>query len=84
MTDRKILDALEVAISERPSDFSEDAYTLKDKKTGVQYWVANGRWNYGVYRPTDYRFGFFGRRRFAKLLRKWRIARVEREVGIEP
>ena len=60
------------AMASRPGTFRADRHTLKDTKTGAEYWIGNGFWFYGMYRPSEYGFALIDKWRFGRALRKWR------------
>lgn len=73
---RLILDQLYTDLQTRPLDFVENSYTLTDKKAQIEYWIGNGFGAYGIWRPVEMNFGFFGNVRFASMLKKWRAATI--------
>lgn len=75
------------AMQERPLDFVMDEFTLTDRATGIKYWIANGFWFYGMYRPNEFNFTLLGQWKFARALNQWRtdwIAWKNREALAKP
>jgi hypothetical protein len=77
MTD--LLDCIAYEMDRRPEDFVEDDHCVRDKKTGIEYWIANGFFSYGIYRPVKMYFGFRNQFRFRKILNKWRADVITRK-----
>jgi len=57
------------AMKERPDDFEPDTVTMKDNKTGYEYWISNGLFSVGVHKPYSFRFGFINGYRFSVALK---------------
>lgn len=57
---------------ERPHDFAVGRHTLQHLPTGQEFWIANGFWHYGLYRPHQIGFGFADKVRFKIAFRKFR------------
>jgi hypothetical protein len=64
-------DGAVLALKDRPLDFVETEYVLYDTKTKVAYWVT-GFFNYGVFKPADYKFSLWGQIKFMWALKEWR------------
>jgi hypothetical protein len=60
------------AMRDRPETFEANIHTFKDTKSGAEYWVCNGFWFYGMYRPSEYSFNFVDKWRFDRALKRWR------------
>lgn len=79
MTVREIQDQLTedflMAVKTRPQDFELDVHTLKDKKTGIQWWIANGRLSFGLWRTvegnSELKLRFFQKIRCWRAFKKW-------------
>lgn len=56
----------------RPRDFFCGECTITDKKTGIEYWISNGRMNGAIYWPYEMRFGLLQSLRFHSVLDKWK------------
>jgi len=68
-----IVDKLIHDLQHRPSDFRCGRFTLKDKLTGVTYWVGIGP---GVESPYRVSFGLWHSWRFRRALNKWKAADI--------
>ncbi len=66
------------ALGDRPNDFKEGRYTLRDTATNAEYWISNGFWFYGMNSPAHYRFSFIDKIRFSRALNKWRAGYIKR------
>lgn len=66
---QKLLDAME----ERPLDFVQDLYTLIDTKTGVEIWIANGFWYYGIWLQSKTKFHIMDKIRFRFAFKRWQL-----------
>lgn len=60
------------AMQNEPGRFREGEYTFDDTKTRAEYWVSNGFWFYGMYRPSKYGFSLIDKWRFGRALKRWR------------
>lgn len=67
---RLVVDSLISAMRKRPDSFVFDNYTVKDTDNNYEYWIANGHWFYGVYRPFNMSFGLYQGWRFSVALKK--------------
>lgn len=64
-----VIECLIEAMRSRPDDFDIDSDTMTDKKTGYEYWVSNGLFFLGVYKPFRFRFGLINGYKFSVALR---------------
>ena len=67
-----ILYDLEQALKERPMTFICSDVVLHDTVTKIDYWVANGRGAGKVHHPFELKFGYFGSRKFHKMVDAWK------------
>lgn len=65
-----VVDKVVEDLRQRPMDFVAGRHTLRDTKTGIEYWIANTELDAGVYRPYRLAFGWYGLR-FHRAVRKW-------------
>jgi len=75
----KIIDALVNAIGERPNDFTLDRFTLIDRKTNLQIWIASGLFHYGVYSPFRVKFNLLQKIRlhcYIEKLKAWKACSI--------
>ena len=64
--------AVIAALMERPGDFTADEYALVDRKTGLEFWIANTRFDGGIYRPLKLEFGMWHSMRFHRAVAVWK------------
>lgn len=64
------------ALMERPGDFAAGECTLVDRKTGLEFWIANTRFDGGIYRPFQLRFGMWHSLRFHRAVAAWKAYRA--------
>ena len=69
---KTVVDELIAALIARPDTFSCGEHTLDDKASGLRFWVANGRFAGGVYKPYKMKFGFLQSLRFHRALKAWK------------
>lgn len=67
-----VVDELIKAMIARPETFSCGEHTLQDSKSGLEFWVSNGRFSGGVYSPYKMPFGAVQSVRFHRALRVWK------------
>ena len=60
----ELLDELENVMKTDPDRLVISEYTLKDSKSGVEFWIANGKLCTGVYSPTEVVFSKGEKARF--------------------
>ncbi len=70
------VDQLILDLQHRSEDFACGEHTLFDGKTKYEYWVSNGFFSAGVYRPFRMGFGFYHGFRFHMALSKWKAAKI--------
>ncbi|MCP5018114.1 MAG: hypothetical protein GY938_23000 [Ketobacter sp.] len=63
---RLVVNRVIYQMKKRPDDFVFEYCVLTDTKTKYQYWVANGRFNGGIYEPYKMKFGALNSYRFHK------------------
>lgn len=71
----EIVDAVIIAMGDRPDDFTVRQHTLDDEKTGMRFWIANTCFDGGVYEPFEMRFNPIQSVRFhhyVKRLKSWK------------
>lgn len=66
---KMVVDELIAAMMARPESFSIGEHTLKDTRTGYEYWIASTRLDSGVWRPFQMKFGPWQSCRFHRALR---------------
>lgn len=66
------------ALQRRPETFTCTKFTLTDKVTRIQYWIANGPSFVGIHHPYTMKFGWWHGRRFFKALRQWQVLEIKR------
>ena len=64
-----VVDELIKAMMDRPQDFRIGEHTMDDKKSGMQFWIANTRFDGGVYHPYTMKFGMRQSWRFHRALK---------------
>lgn len=69
---KTVVDELIDALMARPDTFSCGERTLRDNKSGLEFWIANGRFSGGVHSPYEMRFGALQSVRFHRALRAWK------------
>jgi hypothetical protein len=75
-----MMDYIVASMDERPNDFREGHFVLRDSKTKTEYWIANGFWFYGVHSPRTMKFTLWEKARFSLALRRLNKAR-KHELG---
>ncbi len=60
------VDSVVQAMMERPGDFDIGEVSVEDTKTGYKYWICNGIFSAGIYKPYKLWFGFIYGWRFLK------------------
>lgn len=75
-----IVDEVIVAIISRPDDFQIGAYTLDDRKSGMEFWIANGIFSGGVYRPFKMSFGLRQSWRFHRAVASLKVYKTVRAL----
>ena len=64
-----MVDCLISAMRSRPEDFEIGSVTMKDTKTGYEYWICQGLFSVGVHKPFNFRFGFINGYKFSVALK---------------
>lgn len=64
-----------------PAEFTRDNFCLKHTPSGVQIWITNGFWFYGLYEPYRQGFSFIDCWRFGRAFRKWQRIAIELELN---
>lgn len=77
-----VVDQLIHDLQHRPEDFQCGQCTMKDKKTGYEYWIANCFFDASVYAPYTMPLGFVQGWRFYRALNKWKAAAFLAAPGI--
>ena len=55
----RIVQELELALSQRPEDFKSDKFNLIDNSTGIRFWIANQGEHFRVDSPIDIKIGSY-------------------------
>lgn len=74
------VDELISALMARPSTFSCGEHTLDDTKTGMRFWISNGRLSGGIYSPFKMSFGIIQSLRFHRAVRAWKAWETSRRL----
>lgn len=77
-----VVDELIDAMVARPDTFRCGEYTLDDKRSGMQFWIASGRLSCGVYAPYRLQFGPWQSLRFHRALRAWKAWDATRRLRL--
>lgn len=83
-TTADLVDSIIGALRDRPEDFTCDKYILTDKVSGMAFWVANGSFNAGIYKPYSQDFGALQSWRFHAALKQWKIWDTTRRLHYAP
>ena len=70
--ENRLVDALLNAMRKRAGDWAFTGYRLKDRQSGVELWVSNGRFALKIYEPVE--------TPYFRLLNRWRLWPVARKL----
>ncbi len=67
------VDSVVQAMMERPADFDIGVVTMKDTKTGYEYWITNGVLSAGINKPHGLWFGVIYGWRFLRAVKGLKV-----------
>ena len=73
------VDSVVQAMMERPGDFDVGEVTMEDAKTDYKYWICNGVFSAGLYKPYKLWFGLIHGWRFLKAVKGLKIHKLVKE-----
>jgi hypothetical protein len=79
-----IVDELIAAFIARPETFRIGEHTVDDQQTRYQYWIANSRFNGGVYHPYSMKFGMWQSWRFHRAVDSLKTYQAIRALRAQP
>jgi len=83
MSAKAQVDAVIAAMASRPQDFTIGDITMKDTKSGMEFWISNGFFCYGVYAPFVTRFGPWHGFRFARAVKILKTVKTQQKMALQ-
>lgn len=79
---KDLVDSVISAMIERPNDFVIGEYNLTDKKSKMDFWIANGVFFGGVERPFKAWFGIVQSMRFHRAVKQLKIMQAQQSLSL--
>ena len=81
-TVRHVVNSFIEAAQQRPEDFWIGEHRIVDRKSGMEFWIANGLPHYGVCAPFELRFGLIHGWRFADMVRQLKVYQAIQSLSV--